>query len=87
MRILKLLFILLLMLLGAAFTLMNDGQVRLDYYFGSRTLPLPVVLLGALALGALLGLLASMGSITRLRRENAVLRRELEAQTRDTDYP
>ncbi len=82
----KLLFILLLMLLGAAFTLMNDGNVNLNYYFGNRELPVPVVILGAVAVGALLGLLAALRNITRLRRENAALRREIRSHSRDTDY-
>jgi putative membrane protein len=85
-RLLKLLFILLFVLLSVAFTLMNDGNVRLNYYFGIRELPIAVVILGAVALGILLGLLAALGSITRLRRENAAQRREIRSHTRDNDY-
>jgi putative membrane protein len=74
-RLLKLLVILLLMALGGAFTAMNAINVPVDYYFGQRELPLPVVLLGALGLGALLGMLAGLGTILGLKRDNARLRR------------
>lgn len=76
MRLLKLLVILLLMVLGAAFAVMNAVNVPVDYYFGRRELPLPVMLLGALGLGALLGMLAGLGAILGLKRDNARLRRQ-----------
>ncbi|MEW7977833.1 MAG: LapA family protein, partial [Candidatus Sedimenticola endophacoides] len=44
--------------------------------FASVTLPLSVVLLGAVAFGALLGCLAMLGSLFRLKRENSELVRE-----------
>ena len=75
MRLLKLLVILLLMALGAAFTVMNAVNVPVDYYFGQRELPLPVVLLVALGVGALLGMRAGLGAILGLKRDNARLRR------------
>jgi len=45
-RLLKLLFILLVMMLGSAFAVMNAETVMLNYYFGSREIPLSVVLVG-----------------------------------------
>ena len=48
MRLLKLLVLLLLMALGAAFAVMNPENVLVDYYFGRRELPLAVMLLGVL---------------------------------------
>ena len=75
MRLLKLLVILLVMVLGAAFTVMNPVNVPVEYYFGQRELPLPVLLLGALAVGALLGMLSGLGAILGLKRDNARLRR------------
>ena len=73
-RIIKLIFILFVMVIAIAFAVMNEGMVNLNYYFGSRELPLSVVVVGALALGALMGFLASMGGNLRLRRENATLK-------------
>jgi putative membrane protein len=53
-RFLKLIFILLIMMIGAAFAVMNAEAVRLNYYFGVEELPLSVILVAALALGAIL---------------------------------
>lgn len=76
MRFFKLLFILLVMLIGVAFAVMNAENVNLNYYFGSTVLPLSVVLVGAVCFGAVLGILAGLGGLASLKRENASLRRE-----------
>ncbi len=74
MRFLKLIFILLIMMIGAAFAVMNAETVQLNYYFGIKELPLSVILVGAVMLGALLGVLAMLSGSLRLRRENMSLR-------------
>ncbi len=74
MRYLKLIFILLIMMIGAAFAVMNAETVQLNYYFGVKEFPLSVVLVAAVALGAILGVLATLGSSLKLRRENMSLR-------------
>ncbi|PLX63630.1 LapA family protein [Sedimenticola selenatireducens] len=74
MRFLKLIFILLIMMIGAAFAVMNAETVRLNYYFGVKELPLSVILVAAVGLSAILGVLATLSSSLRLRRENMSLR-------------
>lgn len=76
MRFLKLLVILLVMLVGAAFAVMNAEPVNLNYYFGSREFPLSVVLVGAVCVGAVLGMLAGLTALARLKRENVELHRQ-----------
>lgn len=76
MRFLKLLFILTVILVGAAFTVMNAETVNLNYYFGTMELSLSIILVVAVILGALLGAVASLGGALRLRHENRQLRRE-----------
>ena len=76
MRFLKLLFILAVMLVGAAFAVMNAQPVQLDYYFGTREIPLSVVLVGAVCVGALLGVLAGLLGMARLKHENSDLKRK-----------
>ena len=83
MKILRLLswFLrLVLFLLLLAFAVMNSGAVTLRFFFDrSWQVPLVLLLLVTLALGALLGLLACMAQLFRGRRENLALRRELRA--------
>ncbi|WP_428606173.1 LapA family protein [Sedimenticola sp.] len=74
MRYIKLIFILLIMMIGAAFAVMNADTVRLNYYFGVQELPLSVILVGAVGVGAILGVLATLSGSLRLRRENMSLR-------------
>lgn len=76
LRILKLIIVLIVMAIGISFAVMNAGMANLNYYFGTVELPLSVILVGALALGALLGVVASLGGNLRLRRENATLRHQ-----------
>jgi len=71
----KLLVVLVILVLGAALTTLNEGQVTLNYYFGSVESPLPLALLGALGLGLLLGFLAGLSLWAKVRSENARLRR------------
>ncbi|MES9965612.1 MAG: LapA family protein [Candidatus Sedimenticola sp. 20ELBAFRAG] len=85
MRILKIIFFLLLMAIGAVLTAMNSDNVVLNYYFGSRELPLSVVLVGAVAFGALLGLLASLGGFFRLKRQNSELRRKAQLASQEVN--
>jgi putative membrane protein len=75
-RFLKYLIILFVMVLGVAFASLNEGHVTLNYHYGELDLALPWVVLAAIALGVLLGWLASLGSLLRIKRENASLRRK-----------
>ena len=85
MRFLKLIFILLIMMIGAAFAVMNADPVMLNYYFGKQELPLSVVLVGAIGLGAVLGVLATLSGSLRLRRENMSLRHKARLATQEVN--
>ena len=75
MRVLKMLVILLAMVAGSVFAVLNPQPVGVDYYFGKFELPLSVVVVAALGIGALLGMLAGLGAMLGLKRENSRLRR------------
>ena len=75
MRVLKLLFLLLVMLLGASFTVLNAEPVPFNYYFGSRELPLSLIVTIALGVGVVIGILSGVWLLLGLKRENAGLRR------------
>lgn len=76
MRILALLLLLLVIGVGLTFSVMNAEPVAVDYYVGSSEIPLALLLVATLAIGALLGVLASLGVILRLKRTASSLRRE-----------
>jgi putative membrane protein len=75
MRFIKLFIVILIMMLGAVFAVLNADLVEINYYFGRRELPLSLILTIALGLGVLLGVLAGMGRVLRLKRELHSLKR------------
>lgn len=75
MRIIKLLFILIIMMLGAVFAVLNSDSVLFNYYFDSRELPLSLIITVALAVGVVIGILSAIGMVVALKRENASLKR------------
>ncbi len=78
LRIFYLLLFLLLVVIGIAFAVLNAEAVEFNYYFSSRQVPLSLILVLAMFSGAVLGVLASLGLIIRLKREALQLRRNAE---------
>ena len=74
--LIKFLLLIVFLVLGAAFAIINDKPVALDLYFYVASLPLSLVLLLAVGAGILLGALASAFYFMRIRKENANLRRQ-----------
>ncbi len=73
--------IIFILLLG--FSVKNLEPVTLNYFLGYQWHePLVVILLAFTILGMILGLLASMSTLFRLRRELQHLRRELKRMER-----
>ena len=74
--VIKLLFLLVFMVVGASFAIINDAPVVVDLYFVTPQLPLSLLLLLALGFGIALGGLAGMDYIMRVKKENADLKRK-----------
>ncbi len=65
------------MILGIVIAEMNPDSVMLNYGFGSQEMPLSLILIGAIALGAVLGMLVSSLLLLRLKYKNSKLQREI----------
>jgi putative membrane protein len=79
-RLLRFLVFLVIFVIAGIFAVVNPDEVVLDHYFGVYKAPLAAWLaaaLGLAAVGALLGALACLGTLLRLRRENAALKRDV----------
>ncbi len=74
--------VLICLLSGLVLQLRNPSPVTLDLYFGRWTLPLSLLLVLSLALGALLGVLAMLPGRWRLGRRLHGVERELRQQAR-----
>jgi putative membrane protein len=77
-RVISLILIAILVLLGLAFAVVNAKPVELNYFLASREVPLAMVLVLTLILGALMGIVFSLGLVIRLKRETLRLRRRIQ---------
>ena len=68
-KILYAIAIALIALLGVIFAILNAETVQINYYFGSKEAPLSLAIILSMLLGAILGLLASLGLILKSKRE------------------
>lgn len=77
-RILYLVVIAVTLLFGITFALQNRQTVDIGYYFGLEWRgPLSIALLAVLALGILVGYLASLRMVIRMQRSLVQARKEL----------
>ncbi len=70
-RIIIFILLLLVALIGLSFALLNADTVTLNYYFDKLQAPLSLIMVIALALGAVMGVLASMWVVITQKREMA----------------
>jgi putative membrane protein len=73
-RIISYIFLLLILLLGLSFAALNADPVSINYYVGKGTYPLSLLLVCTLGIGILLGFLACLFPLLKLKKENRTLR-------------
>lgn len=78
MRFFLYLFWLIVIIIGITFASLNAHVVTVNYYLDISSIPLALLLLIALAIGALLGVLALMPVVVRTKRINRSLRRQVD---------
>ncbi|MDN5848092.1 MAG: LapA family protein [Nitrococcus sp.] len=72
--------IIIIVMLGLSFAMLNQDVARLNYYFGSISTPLSLLLTIVLVVGAILGALSTVGILLRQRAEIARLRRRTKME-------
>ena len=85
-RLLKVIFLLILLIVGVSFSSWNSGTVELNYYFGTQQLPLSLSLVIAIGFGALFGMFGSLGVIMRLKRQAMKLNKSLKSAEREASH-
>ena len=78
LRLFNILLLITLIVLGLSFAVLNAEPVPLNYYFGYREIPLSMIVVVALATGAVIGVLVSMGILLRQKQQTFRLRRQLK---------
>jgi len=77
-RLLKVCFFIVIVFMGLIFHLKNNQLVELNYYVNSIPVSFSLVIVLTLCIGALLGVLASLPMILKLKHENARLDRQVK---------
>ncbi|MFH0342798.1 MAG: lipopolysaccharide assembly protein LapA domain-containing protein [Chromatiales bacterium] len=78
-RVLKVIFLLVIVLVGLELHVKNHQIVVVDYYLGTVQLPVSLLIASMLILGAVLGVLVNLGVVVRLRRKIGELKRSLKS--------
>lgn len=78
LKLIRYVLILLIVLMGISFALLNATSVELNYYLGNVTWPLSLLLVLAFGFGILFGLLGTIGFYIKQKRHMFQLKRELK---------
>lgn len=73
--LIKLILLLIIAILGAAFASINADIITVNYYFDTMELPLGVLIFLLLGLGTIIGAIGAMSMLVRIKSENISLRR------------
>ncbi len=84
-RIVLLLFFLVVLAVGLSFAVINIEPVRVNYYLGSVEMPLALLIVLSIAVGGVLGVLATLGKIVGARGEAVRLRRSLNGVQKELE--
>lgn len=85
MRIVTYIIALLILLSGIVFACLNAEPVKLNFYFGSHTLPLSMLLVLTLGVGLLFGLLTSGFMYLKLKTENYRLKSRIKVAQKEVE--
>ncbi|MCK4870179.1 MAG: DUF1049 domain-containing protein [Gammaproteobacteria bacterium] len=85
MRIIYFLFILLILIIGATFAYLNAVPAQFNYYFGTVSLPLSLLLALGLGVGLLLGFIAMLPPILRAKGRGLQLKRKLKSVEQEVE--
>ena len=76
-RLVRIGFFLLVFFLSLYFGVLNSHSVLLRYYHGETEAPLALVMMVAILIGALFGVIASLGMVVKSKRELARMRKTM----------
>ncbi len=72
-------------LFGVGFAGLNAEPVKIQYYLGVSTLPLSLLLVIALGLGLLIGLLATLVMVIKLKKANYQLKNHVRLVEKEVE--
>lgn len=85
MRILSYIFLLLVILLGACFAMLNSQTVVINYFLGKHDLPLSLLLVSVFAIGCILGVLITSWLLVKAKMRNHQLQKRLKLAEKEVE--
>ncbi len=85
MKIISYLIILIIILVGVSFAVLNAEPVVISYFFGSRKIQLSLLLVLTLGCGALIGLFICLFPYLNLKRKNTKLRKRVQVAEKEVE--
>lgn len=85
MKVFSRLMVLILLILGVAFALVNAGPVTIHYYVGQKQLPLSLLLVFTFGFGILMTFFTLGIIIIRLKHERRKLKKKLKQTRQELD--
>ncbi len=85
MRIFTYLVLLIIIILGVSFAVLNASDVTLNYYFGTLQLSLSILLVLTLAVGAIIGVLFSLVPLVKLKHKNMRLKAKVKQASQEVE--
>lgn len=77
-RIAKLILVFVILLIGLAFHLKNNQLIELNYYVGVINMPMSWLVVFVLFIGSMLGVMASLPLLIKLKRDKSKLERQIK---------
>jgi putative membrane protein len=87
MRIFSYLIAIILILFGLSFAFLNASAVKLNYYVGSFSISLSLLLILTVGLGILIGFIVSLVPIIKLKKKNYHLKNRVKELERQVTLP
>jgi len=78
MRLIRYLLVIVILLAGISFALLNPGIVTVNYWMGQKTLPFSLLLVAVFVIGWGIGMLMASGFFLAARLESFRLKRRLK---------
>lgn len=83
MRIVTYLLLLIVILIGITFAVLNPNAVTVNYYIGQKTLPLSLLIVFIFALGCFFGLLVGGWLLLKVKLKNYHLKQKLKVAEKE----
>lgn len=85
MRVFSYLIFLIIMLIGLIFSSLNSTQVVFNYYLGTKTIVLSLLLIFTFGIGMLFGILVAVVSLLKVKKDNLQLKSRLKLVEKEVE--